>query len=299
MSQIGPDTGLASGDQDQLNYDGYGYQDPTIRSFSLTHFDGAGVPIAGDLPFMPTTGAVSSDQSRNASPFEHASERAAPGYYAATLARYGTRVELTATQRAAMMRTTFPSTAQANVLLYAGSSIGGAQPASVTVAGDRTLTGWTSSHAGYRVFFKAVFDRPFTRSGTLGVRRRLRRLRHHLAAGRDDARGHQLRGRGGRRAQPRRGAAGEGALRRGAPRRARRLERPPARHRGDRRRRRAPRNLLHQPLPGAADAVDLRRRRRALHRASTARCTGSPAARTTTRTCRCGTPTARSRRCSS
>src|SRR4051794_13379625 len=59
MAQVGPDTGFP-GQEDPVNYDGYSYQDPVVRGFSLTHFDGAGIQIAGDLPFMPTTGAVSS-----------------------------------------------------------------------------------------------------------------------------------------------------------------------------------------------------------------------------------------------
>jgi putative alpha-1,2-mannosidase len=61
LIQPGPDTGLADGSEDPVNYCGYGYQDPTIRGFSLTHFDGAGIKIAGDVPFMPVTGTPSRD----------------------------------------------------------------------------------------------------------------------------------------------------------------------------------------------------------------------------------------------
>src|SRR5919202_4456872 len=41
-------------------YGGYLYSDPLIRGFSLVHLSGPGVTKAGDLPFMPTTGAVTS-----------------------------------------------------------------------------------------------------------------------------------------------------------------------------------------------------------------------------------------------
>ena len=51
LIQPGPDTGLPDGSEDPVNYCGYGYQDTTIRGFSLTHFDGAGIKIAGDVPF--------------------------------------------------------------------------------------------------------------------------------------------------------------------------------------------------------------------------------------------------------
>jgi predicted alpha-1,2-mannosidase len=167
MIQPGPDTSLANGQQDPVDYDGYSYQDPDIRGFSLTHFDGAGIHIAGDLPFMPTTGAMSaSDPAADASPYDHASEIAQPGYYAVTLARYQTRAELTGATRAALMRFTFPRTTQANVLAEVSQSINNVDPGSVTVVGDHTLEGWVRSDVGYKLYFAATFDRPFTAHGT-------------------------------------------------------------------------------------------------------------------------------------
>jgi predicted alpha-1,2-mannosidase len=167
MIEPGPDTALAGGQQDPVNYDGYSYQDPDIRGFSLTHFDGAGIHIAGDLPFMPTTGSVTpNDPTANASPFDHATEVSQPGYYAVTLARFQTRVELTDAPRSALMRITYPAGSQANLLLEASQSISGQSPASVTVVGDHQLEGWVRSDVGYRVYFAAVFDRPFSAYGT-------------------------------------------------------------------------------------------------------------------------------------
>src|SRR5579884_1116832 len=57
MVTPGPATTTPLGD-DPVNYVGYSYQDPEIRGFALTHFSGAGIHIGGELPFMPTTGAV-------------------------------------------------------------------------------------------------------------------------------------------------------------------------------------------------------------------------------------------------
>src|SRR5215213_7578064 len=74
LIQPGPDTGLADGSEDPVNYCGYGFQDTTIRGFSLTHFDGAGIKIAGDVPFMPVTGTPTLDAAQDASSYEHASE---------------------------------------------------------------------------------------------------------------------------------------------------------------------------------------------------------------------------------
>jgi len=167
MISPGPDTSLPNGTEDPVDYVGYSYQDPDIRGFSLTHFDGAGIQIAGDLPFMPTTGSVSlSDPLGNTSPYDHATEVAQPGYYAVTLERYGIRTELTSTTRAAIMRFTFPSTSQANVLAEVSQSINGSHTGAVSIVGDNTLTGWVQSDVGYKVYFVAVFDRPFTVSGT-------------------------------------------------------------------------------------------------------------------------------------
>src|SRR4051812_7289210 len=99
---------------DPVNYVGYGYQDPQIRGFALTHFSGAGIHIGGELAFMPTTGAVTSSTPTDwASPFTHADEIAQPGYYAVTLDRYDVRAELTSTTRTAVERYTFPATTQA------------------------------------------------------------------------------------------------------------------------------------------------------------------------------------------
>src|SRR2546427_6693367 len=53
-------------------YGGYLYSDPEIRGFSLVHLSGPGVQKAGDLPFMPTIGPVTSkDPGQYGSPFDH------------------------------------------------------------------------------------------------------------------------------------------------------------------------------------------------------------------------------------
>jgi predicted alpha-1,2-mannosidase len=173
LIQPGPDTGLADGSEDPVAYCGYGFQDSTIRGFSFTHFDGAGIQIAGDLPFMPTTGAPGFDPQQNASPYEHANELAQPGYYAVSLAKYGERVELTSALRASMARITFPATAQANVVLDPGRSIGHANDGRIEQVGAdrRTVAGWTRPRLGdqsYTVYFAIAFDRPFSSSSSSG-----------------------------------------------------------------------------------------------------------------------------------
>jgi predicted alpha-1,2-mannosidase len=169
MIEPGPDTGMP-GTENPVNYCGYSYVDTMIRGFGLSHFDGAGIHIGGDIPFMATTGSVSSsDPGRYGSAFSHAQETAQPGYYAVNLLTYNTAVAITATQRAAIERFTFPSTAQANIIANPGVSIGNTRDAAVTAVGDRTLEGWTRSDSapdGYVLYFTATFDRPFTTTGT-------------------------------------------------------------------------------------------------------------------------------------
>ncbi|GAC1332392.1 MAG: GH92 family glycosyl hydrolase [Candidatus Dormibacteria bacterium] len=170
MIQQGPDTGHP-GTADPVNYDGYAYGDTQVRGFSLAHFDGAGIHISGDLPFMPTTGAVSSsDYTRYQSTFSHTNEVSVPGYYAVDLGTYQTRVELASGVHSGIQRYTFPSTTQANVLFNASLSIDGLHPASVDIFGNNTLRGSMASTAkkgeGYTLYYYAVFDRPFNAFGT-------------------------------------------------------------------------------------------------------------------------------------
>jgi predicted alpha-1,2-mannosidase len=169
MVTPGPITTTPAGD-DPVDYVGYSYQDPQIRGFALTHFSGAGIHIGGELPMMPTTGAVTSnDPTQFASAYSHADETAQPGYYATTLTSYQTRAELTSTTRVAVERYTFPATSQANVLFDVGrdndrSSLVG----DWHVADPRTVTGSVDvpGSGGITIWFAARFDRPFTAHGS-------------------------------------------------------------------------------------------------------------------------------------
>ena len=167
MVQVSPDT------EGPFAYAGYLYTDQTIRGFSMVHLSGPGVPKAGDLPFMPTVGPVTSGSAFDyASPFSHATESAAPGDYQVTLEDSATKVELTATQRVGFQRYTFPPSPQSNVLIDVSRSAEqnqsgapfGLRNASVTVTGPNEVVGWTRGR--YPVHFVAQFDRPFTTSGT-------------------------------------------------------------------------------------------------------------------------------------
>ena len=164
----GPATVLPTG-EDPVNYVGYAYQDSHIRGFALTHYDGAGVHIGGELPMMPTTGAVTTnDPTKLSSPFTHLSEVAQPGYYSVDLLRYQTKVELTATPRTAIERLTFPKSSQANLLFDVSRHNDGLVPSSLRIVDPHTVTGnvYLPDSKGFKIWFTARFDRPMSSFGT-------------------------------------------------------------------------------------------------------------------------------------
>src|SRR5579884_1198598 len=72
---------------------GYEYKDTDITGFSLTHLSGPGCSVFGDFGMLPTVGVVTNPATAK-EPFMHASEQAAPGWYAVTLGNPGVRAEL-------------------------------------------------------------------------------------------------------------------------------------------------------------------------------------------------------------
>lgn len=150
MVHPGPDT------EGPFNYGGYFVHNSVITGFSQTHMS-AGVPQAGYAPLMPVVGPVDTRELAQrfgwtnpvpayASPFDHATEVAEPGYYAVTLERYGTRVELSATERAAIHRYTIPSGEDAKIVLDVSRNLRGYDPASLTLHGDGTITSTVTSN---------------------------------------------------------------------------------------------------------------------------------------------------------
>lgn len=99
MVQVSPDTG---------GQGGYDYKQDSIYGFSQTHLSGVGCGVMGELPIMPTTGAVDSvDPNAYRSPYSHDDEQASPGYYRVGLKKYDVDAELTATERTGWQRYTF------------------------------------------------------------------------------------------------------------------------------------------------------------------------------------------------
>ncbi|MEU5259377.1 lectin [Amycolatopsis sp. NPDC021455] len=147
---------------------GYEYKDSAITGFSLTHLSGPGCGADGDVPILPTVGAVSTGASVS---FSHSNESASPGYYSAGLGN-GVKTELTTALRSGIGRFTFPATAQANLQFKLNGSQNGTTNQTWTVVSPTEVSGSvTSGHfcgAGftYTLYFDVVFDRPFSTSGT-------------------------------------------------------------------------------------------------------------------------------------
>jgi len=166
MVQLSPDTGHNTG---------YDYTQDRIRGFSMIHISGVGCGLGGDLPALPTTGAITStDYANYALPFSHQGELASPGRYSVALqAPAGPiQAELTATAHTGWARYTFPATDQANVLLDSGQALHSVQDSSVRIVDDRTVetrvtgSGFCQQTQPYTLYFTTRFDRPFAGSGT-------------------------------------------------------------------------------------------------------------------------------------
>src|SRR6202142_585401 len=100
---------------------GYEYNDSSITGFSLTHLSGPGCGAEGDIPVLPTVGAVSGSATDS---FSHSNESADAGDYKVTLAN-GVTTELTATTRTGMADFTFPSSTAANLIFKLDDSQNG------------------------------------------------------------------------------------------------------------------------------------------------------------------------------
>ncbi|HVL80324.1 MAG TPA: GH92 family glycosyl hydrolase [Actinomycetota bacterium] len=165
MVQLSPDT------EGYFAYTGYLYSDRFIRGFSHVHIQSMGVHMGGNLPFMPTVGAVQEDPLQYMSPFDHSAEEASPGYYGVRLGN-GVHAELTAGLRVGVHRYTFPSALPANVIMDVGRSVPresgvplrpAAHASTIEQLDGRTVSGSAtmSGRAPYTVYFAARYSRPF------------------------------------------------------------------------------------------------------------------------------------------
>ncbi|GAB4091872.1 GH92 family glycosyl hydrolase [Flaviaesturariibacter terrae] len=113
MMQLSPDTRMDDWDGSS----GYHYSDSVIYGFSHTHLSGTGIPDYCDLLLMPFTGPVKWKNTEYRSPFSHAGEKAAPGYYEVLLKKGNIRAQLATATRSGIHQYTFPAGTTAAGLL--------------------------------------------------------------------------------------------------------------------------------------------------------------------------------------
>ena len=141
----------------------YTYTADKLRGFKQTHQPSPWINDYGQFSIMPETGeAPVFDEEKRASWFSHKAEVATPYYYRAYLADYDVVTELAPTERAAIMRITFPEN-KSYVVVDAfdkGSYV-------KIMPKERMIVGYTTKNSGgvpqnFKNYFVMKFDKDFT-----------------------------------------------------------------------------------------------------------------------------------------
>jgi predicted alpha-1,2-mannosidase len=165
MVQPGPD----NNDKDWAYTSGYQYKDTVLLGFSQTRFSGTGIGEMGDILMLPFS--ETSNKSQQTS-YRKSTERAEAGFYTLTK-NDGVRVELTASERVAFHRYTFPDT-NASLLInfqhglkFLTDSL--VLNSDVKIDDPRTISGYchTKNWVKRKYFFVIQFDTPYASSKIL------------------------------------------------------------------------------------------------------------------------------------
>ena len=138
----------------------YTYGAHTIRGLKQTHQPSPWINDYGQFSLMPVRGKDRIDENARQSWFSHQSETAKPYYYSVYLADHDVVAEMTPTERAAVLRFTFPESAESGVVIDAFDR--GSQ---VKVLDQHTVAGYTTRNSGgvpanFRNYFVIRFDKP-------------------------------------------------------------------------------------------------------------------------------------------
>jgi len=147
----------------------YQYHADKIRGFKQTHQPSPWINDYGAFSLMPVTGELKIKEEERASWFSHKAETAQPHYYKVYLADYDTSVEITATNRAAQFRVTFPENQKSYLLLdafFKGSMV-------KVIPEERKIIGYARNNSGgvpenFHNYFVATFDKDFELTNTWG-----------------------------------------------------------------------------------------------------------------------------------
>jgi predicted alpha-1,2-mannosidase len=173
---LSPDTKSSVFRKEALNTSGYYFPDNRIMGFSHTRLSGTGATDGGHFRVIPTRGERGWERYRKGkhASFNHANERAFPGYYAVKLDDPEVLAELTATQRTGIHRYTFSGKETPHLLLDICSTLGDkrVEGGSVTlypqqneIAGEvKTFGTFAGRSGGIKVYFFARLDHPWSKA---------------------------------------------------------------------------------------------------------------------------------------
>ena len=139
----------------------YTYNADKIRGLKQTHQPSPWINDYGQFAIMPTIGTVF-DENKRASWFSHKAETARPYYYKVYLADYDITAEVTPTERAAVMRFTYPNSKESRIVIDAFDN-----GSMVRIIDDRHIEGYTTKNSGgvpegFKNYFVIESDKPFT-----------------------------------------------------------------------------------------------------------------------------------------
>ncbi len=143
----------------------YGYRAYKIQGFKQTHQPSPWINDYGQFSLFPETGNLKLEGEERASWFSHKAEIAKPHYYSVYLADYDVTTEITPTERAAILRFTFPKNDKSWVVVDAfdkGSYI-------KILPSEGKIIGYTTKNDGgvpknFKNYFVIKFDKPFAES---------------------------------------------------------------------------------------------------------------------------------------
>ena len=139
----------------------YVYTSHKIRGLKQTHQPSPWINDYGVFSLMPEVGQPVFDEEQRASWFSHMSEIVKPYYYKVYLADYDIRAEMTPTERACMMRLTFPKTDSASVVIDAFDDVSEVK----VISEHNMVVGYSTKNSGgvpknFRNYFIIKFDHP-------------------------------------------------------------------------------------------------------------------------------------------
>lgn len=181
MAKPAPSTNGSYGNAHGWDATGYDYRHHSIEGFPNFHeFQVGGIvfaPISGKLQTVP--GKLEEPDNGYRSRFDRKDETATSGYYSVKLKDYDIKAELTATERVAFHRYTFPATHQAHILFDIGNrqgESGTVKDAAVYLLPDGRVEGWVTTlpvyiqkyqpGASVTMYFSAVISKKPLSVGT-------------------------------------------------------------------------------------------------------------------------------------